>query len=362
MVQSLRAKIKDRCVDGGDWVKQERVRTMEEFAALSGISRPTLSKYFNDPTRVRKSTRDRIENALQQFDYTPNFYAVNQNRQLTRNIGIVVPYLADPFFAEVARKLEPLCARAGFNPILLSSHGDPKIEEANLESLKSIRPAGVLLAPLGRRSHRDAVAAFCDDTPTVIFDCDIADLGDAFFGSNKSQSIDVIVEYLCQTGEPPAFFEMPAAPNPNANKLHAAYRTSMLAQGHEPMFLSAAGDSWDFEAIGYAEGRRMIREKALPTDTVLCSNDRLAIGFLSAAYEEGLRVGVGTGCALRVAGHDDHPYARFTCPALTTVSQDYDAITGTSVDRLLSIIDSGDRPDRKRSKLFDGTLVLRQSA
>ncbi|MEE4187412.1 MAG: substrate-binding domain-containing protein, partial [Roseobacter sp.] len=66
--------------------------------------------------------------------------------------------------------------------------------------------------------------------------------------------------------------------------------------------------------------------------------------------------------ALRVAGHDDHPYARFTCPALTTVSQDYDAITGTSVDRLLAIIESGERPATRDSRLFDGTLVMRKSA
>ncbi|MEE4189078.1 MAG: LacI family DNA-binding transcriptional regulator, partial [Roseobacter sp.] len=285
-------------------MKQEKVRTMEDFAALSGISRPTLSKFFNDPASVRKTTRVRIEDALSRFDYTPNFYAINQNRQLTRNIGIVVPYLADPFFAEVARKLEPLCSKAGFNPILLSSHGDPDIEAANLESLKSIRPAGVLLAPLSRRSRRDEVEAFCRDVPTVVFDCDIESVGDAFYGSNKTQSIGVIVEYLCRTGEPPAFFEMPNAPNPNAGKLHIAYEEKMLALGKTPVFLSAQGKSWDFEAIGYAEGKRMIEARVLPTNTVLCSNDRLAIGFLAAAYDSGLRVGLGDGHALRVAGHD----------------------------------------------------------
>ena len=68
-----------------------KVRSMEEFAALSGISRPTVSKYFNDPGSVRRSTRERIEKALERYDYRPNIYAVNQNRKLTKNIGIVVP-------------------------------------------------------------------------------------------------------------------------------------------------------------------------------------------------------------------------------------------------------------------------------
>lgn len=341
---------------------ERKVRNMEEFAALSGLSRPTLSKFFNDPQSVRPSTRERIEAALDRYDYTPNIYAINQNRRLTRNIGIVVPYHADPFFAEVARILEGRCADAGFNPIILSSHGEPEREISNLDSLRSIKPAGVLLAPLGRRSRTDQIASFCEDFPTVLFDCSLDGVGDAFFGSNKTQSMRLLVEYLCRTGEPPALFEMARAPNPNADKLHDAYVAAMRALGHAPMFLEAQGDRWTFEEVGYSEGGRFIRERALPTDTVICSNDRLAIGFLSAAYDLGLRVGVGDGHALRVAGHDDHPYARFTCPSLTTVAQDYDAITGNSLARLLSIIESDRRPTTHESRLFDGRLVMRKSA
>ena len=87
----------------------KKIRNMDEFASLSGISRPTISKYFNDPNSVRPSTRDRIESALKEYDYRPNIYAMNQNRRLTKNIGIVVPYLADPFFAEIARVIERRC-------------------------------------------------------------------------------------------------------------------------------------------------------------------------------------------------------------------------------------------------------------
>ncbi|MEM9247279.1 MAG: LacI family DNA-binding transcriptional regulator [Pseudomonadota bacterium] len=343
-------------------MQPQRVRTMEEFAALSGISRPTLSKYFNDPTSVRPSTRERIEAALSRYEYTPNIYAINQNRQLTRNIGIVVPYLADPFFAEVARMLERLCAKSGFNPILLSSHGSADREVENLSSLRSIRPAGVLLAPLGRRSRREELDAFCRDIPTVLFDCDVEDVGDAFFGSNNTQSIGLIVEYLCRTGEPPAFFEMAQAPNPNAQKRRVAYERAMVSLGHSPMLLSVEGQGWDFENIGLQEAGRLIETRALPTNTLLCSNDRLAIGVLSAAYERGLRVGIGHGHALRVAGHDDHPYARYTCPALTTVAQNYEAIAGTSLDRLLAIIGSGARPGARETCLFEGSIVLRKSA
>ena len=86
-----------------------KIRNMEEFAEVSGISRPTLSKYFNDPDSVRVSTRERIETALGEYDYRPNVYAINQNRKLTKNVGIVVPFQADPFSAEIARNIEQRC-------------------------------------------------------------------------------------------------------------------------------------------------------------------------------------------------------------------------------------------------------------
>jgi DNA-binding LacI/PurR family transcriptional regulator len=65
---------------------------------------------------------------------------------------------------------------------------------------------------------------------------------------------------------------------------------------------------------------------------------------------------------MRVAGHDDHPFSRFTCPSLTTVSQDYDKIAGNSLDRLLAMIAEGERPGTKTSTLFEASLVLRRSA
>jgi len=339
-----------------------KIRNMEEFAALSGISRPTVSKYFNDPDSVRPSTREKIERALEQCDYRPNIFAINQNRKLTKNLGIVVPYLADPFFAEIARRIETLVISAGYRPILLSSHGDPVLEIDNLNSLRSIKPAGVLLAPLGRASNRAAIESFCEDVPTVNFDANIEGIGEAFVGHNNVQATETMLEYLTRTGEPPVFFEMRTPPNPNANKRRIAYVEMMERLGHTPHIIQAEGEGWDIEEIGFREGKRAISDNLLATRTVFCSNDRLAIGFLAAAYELGLRVGLGKDCALRVAGHDNHPFSRFTCPTLTTVSHNYSAIATSSVETILSLIGTGERGTERKTTLFDGELIMRASA
>lgn len=339
-----------------------KVRNMEDFAAFSGISRPTVSKYFNDPSSVRKTTREKIEEALSRCDYRPNFFAINQNRKLTKNVGIVVPYLADPFFAEMARRIEALVIDAGFRPILLSSHGDPKLELDNLDTLRAIKPAGVLLAPLGRASDREAVQQFCEEVPTVNFDANIDGVGMAFVGHDNEQATNVMIEYLTRTGEAPVFFEMRNPPNPNANKRRNAYLATMKRLGHTPQIIQAEGEGWEIEEIGYRAGRQAITDKRLGTNTVFCSNDRLAIGFLAAAYEMGLTVGLGQNCALRVAGHDNHPFSRYTCPTLTTISHNYAAIAAHSVSTILSLFESETVPSERLTTLFDGELIMRASA
>ena len=103
---------------------------------------------------------------------------MNQNRRLTKNIGIVVPYLADPFFAEIARNIERRCIDAGFSPDAASARmatGSSRSTFSTACGRSSRR------ACCWRRSaaHRIATAVerFCDDVPTVLFDSNIEGVG-----------------------------------------------------------------------------------------------------------------------------------------------------------------------------------------
>jgi DNA-binding LacI/PurR family transcriptional regulator len=339
-----------------------KIKNMEEFAAVSGLSRPTISKFFNDPQSVRPSTRTRIEEALERFDYRPNIYAVNQNRQLTKTIGIVVPYLADPFFAEIARNIETRCIEEGYSPSLFSSHGRQEQENDILETLRSMKPAGVLMAPLGRISDKAFIERFCKDVPTVLFDSKLEDVGQVFIGSDNMQFTSMMVEYLNRSGDAPCFFEMKTPTNPNARKRRQAYIQAMERLGHQPKIVQVDGVGWDFEEIGHRGGLEALNNDRFETSTVLCSNDRLAIGFLAACYQKGVRVGLKENCHLRVAGHDNHPFSKFTCPSLTTVSQDYAAISEKSVRMLFDLIASEARDTARKDTLFEGKLVMRDSA
>ncbi|WP_375256242.1 LacI family DNA-binding transcriptional regulator [Yoonia sp.] len=341
-------------------MSENKIRNMEEFSAKSGISRPTVSKYFNNPDSVRSATRTKIEAAIEKYDYRPNIYAMNQNRKLTKNVGIVVPFLADPYFAEIARNLEQRCIDAGYRPTMFSAHGDPAHEVEILDSLRALKPAGVLLAPLGRASDKGALEKFCADVPTLIFDSSVDEFGLAFVGSDNFQFTSHISDYLCRTGEPPCFFEMKTPANPNAHRRRQSYLDAMAAYGHTPHVISVDGEGWGFEEIGRLGGHLALSECQFQTNTILCSNDRLAIGLLTACYERGVKVGRGPDCSIRVAGQDGHPHSRYTCPPLTTISHDYNAVSKHAAEALFKAIDGHVEP--WKSTRIEGKLILRDSA
>jgi DNA-binding LacI/PurR family transcriptional regulator len=339
-----------------------KIRNMEEFSVASGISRPTVSKYFNDPGSVRKSTRAKIEQALAELDYRPNMFAMNVNRRNPRNIGVIVPYIVDPFFAEVVRQIELRCLQAGYWAIVLSSHGQSSLEANALDTLRSMKISGAILAPLGEASDAHRIEQLSGEVPVVFLDSRTSDKI-PFAGTDNAQSIALIVDYLCRSGEPPCFLEMPRV-NQNATERKDAYLATMKRLGFEPAVISVDGAAgWNFEEMGYNEAIRILGGSGFPTRTVLCANDRLAIGVLAAAYSQGVRVGIEPRCDLRVAGHDDHPLSRFTCPALTTVAQDYQRLAARSLEMLFELIEGGKAAgSTPEHSLLEARLMMRASA
>ncbi|MEM9371253.1 MAG: substrate-binding domain-containing protein, partial [Pseudomonadota bacterium] len=85
-------------------------------------------------------------------------------------------------------------------------------------------------------------------------------------------------------------------------------------------------------------------------------------GLIAAACEMKIPVGREPDCRVRIAGHDDHPFSRFTSPPLTTVAQDYSAISGKSVEVLFSLIETRGDLSTREETLFEGKLVMRGSA
>lgn len=312
---------------------KKNFKSMDEFAKASGVSRPTLSKYFKDPTIVKEITRQRIEAALKESDFEPNLFARQLNVKRTRNVGIIVPTMSDPFFAQVVSLIERKLQADGFWPIQASSHSLPELEAQAVKMLRSMKVAGAIIAPLGTLSRPDVFAPLADEVPVVSFDSP-ANVNQPFVGNDNAQSVSKMVRYLCRTGEAPVYFEIPNV-NENTAARQVTYEATMRQEGHTPLVVHCnAEPSWDYEDQGYRQMQDELANGGLPGKTILCANDRFAFGAMAAAFESGYRIGLGPDCDLRIAGHDDHPLSRYTCPSLTTMAQDADKIAEMSVEIL----------------------------
>ncbi|MCV3207699.1 LacI family transcriptional regulator [Mesorhizobium sp. YC-39] len=335
-------------------------KTMEDFARSCGVSRPTLSKFFDDPTSVKPATRKRIEEALRSSDYQPNLFARNLNRKRTRSIGIVVPTVADPFYSEMVSRIELRLRDEGYWPIVISSHGSRELEVEATRTILSLKVSGALIAPLGLRSDHRTLEKLTQAMPIVYFDTYLEG-GTPFVGNNNSQSVSTIVDYLCRSGDAPVYFDIPHVNHNSPERLNS-YVASMQRLGHEPVVIGNISDyTWDFERIGYEQMEKMLGNGGLPGKTILCANDRLAFGVMAAAFSLGRKIGRKADCDLRVAAHDDHPLSRYTCPALTTMAQDFAAMAGRSVETLLALLNEDEAVVAPKVYL-DATLVMRQSA
>lgn len=319
---------KDR--KGVSTVTKPRINTMKELSAAIDISRPTLARYFEDPMSVRPSTAKKIETALKDVDYVYNFLATRQNRKSTGLIGVVIPHFKDLFFASLLDAIESAAREIGYTIITQSSQGDPRVEAQAIGKLRSMNVDGAIITPLGPESASETLAAAGRDFPLVFADSRPSTRGPEadFVGTDNVQSVGMLVDYLCRTGDAPVFLGMPRV-NSNALEREDAYRERMSQMGHDARIIDPirSSSSWRFEEYGFDTMDEYFSRRRYVDATILCANDRLAIGVVRAANKHGLfSQGHPQGGTFRIAGHDDHPMSRYVFPGLTTVAQDIDGI------------------------------------
>lgn len=344
---------------------KHKISTMKELSETIGISRPTLSRFFQDPTTVRPSTSMKIRERLAEVDYVYNFIATRQNRKSSGLIGVIIPHHKDLFFASLLEAIARAARGAGFTVITQSSEGNAEGEMQALARLRSMSADGAIIAPLGLASSTEALRLARQDFPIVFTDSRPAEevAGTDFVGTNNAQSITAVVDYLCRTGTPPAFLGMPRL-NSNAVEREAAYVAKMREMGLAPRLIETNGaqESWQFEAYGLKVMDEHFSRQKHTTDTILCANDRIAIGAIRAANKHGLMTrSAERGTGLRIAGHDDHPLSAYMFPAVTTAGQDVDGIGKDAVRLLLERV-RGERDGLPLTLFRDASLQIRESA
>ena len=331
--------------------------TMHDVAAAAGLSRTTVSKYFNGHTSLKPATRALIERVCAELHYVPDLHAVSLVKGRSQLIGVILPVIADAFYGEVLRHMQDQAAAAGFQLVVLCSHNDAATEEAAVRTLRSMKVQGLVITAVASDRNRALYAKLAGELRIVFLDSYV-DADCCFVMNDNVQSVGLLVAHLLQRGAEPAYLGAPAVARPSHDERLSGYTLAMLRAGRVPRIVPIPADSltWEFEAFARAHVGRWLEAETGQRDrcdALICATDRLALGAMAALRQ----IGKVPGRDMLVVGHDDVPMCEYISPALTTARQDLEAIGRATIDCLT-------RPDNTtRIQLrFPARLVVRESA
>ena len=137
--------------------------TLSDVARKAGVGTTTVSRVINGGERVSQRTLDRVQSVIDQLGYMPNQAARILKGERAKTIGMVIPSIADSFFASCAEAAQEIARAHDSLLIVTVTNNDPHTEMENINVLMRHRTDGLLLAPANYQS--EALALFLKGIP-----------------------------------------------------------------------------------------------------------------------------------------------------------------------------------------------------
>ncbi|MEV6107412.1 LacI family DNA-binding transcriptional regulator [Streptomyces sp. NPDC051940] len=310
--------------------------TLRDVARHAGVSVRTVSNVVNGYAAVADGTRARVQASIDLLGYRPNLLARHLKQGRSRIIGLVVPELDVPYFAEIARLIIAEAQTRGYTVLIDQTDGDARRErELIAVHAHALSFDGVIVSPLALTA--DDLGERRSGLPLLL-------LGEKLFGSGADHvAIDNVAAAREVTGHLldlgrrriAAIGVQPADSTGTASLRALGYRTALRDAGvgaDESLVLAAERYHRSDGAAAMAE----LLGRPDPPDAVFCFNDLLALGALRVALSRGLRVPED----IAIAGFDDIEDGRYSTPTLTTVAPDKALIARYAVEQLVERIES----------------------
>jgi LacI family transcriptional regulator len=324
---------------------------MSDVARLAGVGTMTVSRVLSGTVRVSAETTQRVQTAIQQLSYRPNVLARAFRGQRSHSIGLIIPYLYDPFFASCAHAVTTVAREHGYSVIITTSNEDPEAEYAEVDEMLQRHVDGLLIIPSRVRNSRLTRSLF-GKTPVVAFDRPVSDPSiDTVLVQNAVGSRRV-VEHLIEHGHRHITYLALSRSLFTINTRFLGYRRAMQDAGLEP---SAVFDCTSEEIVEQILKAKMALDT--PPTAVVTSNTLVTRYVLGAISRLGLRIPAD----LAFAGFDDFDLAEFTSPPLTVVRQPAQEMGRVAANLLFDRIARGETPATGNRIVLPVEIVLRRS-
>ncbi len=288
--------------------------TIKDVAHRAGVSFPTVSHVINETRFVSEELRARVHQAINELGYQPNAIARSLRCKKTQNIGMIIPDIAYPFLAEVARGVEDIGFEHGYNVILCDSNGALEREAAYIDLLQEKRVDGIILVAAGE-SSRHVETLIKLGMPVIVVDRELLGLEvDSVLADNPQGGYQA-TEYLIQLGHR----RIGCITGPPDLSI-SSQRVSGYRQALERYSIPFCDELVVIGDFRHQEGYKAMRQLLAlnePPNAIFACNDIMAVGAICAAKDKGLGVPEDTA----IIGFDDIALASFISPRLTTIAQ-----------------------------------------
>ena len=300
--------------------------TIRAVARRAGVSLATVSNVMGKRRGVAAQLVAQVEAAVAELGYVPNVAASQLRSRRKTVVGLLVPDLANPFFATLVAGIERQARRAGFDIIIASSAEDSTQEAACMRTLVAWRPAGILAVPCLDAFAAGAMATD-RDIPLVLMDRrPRAATFDSVDVDNRAAA-ELAAKHLIDCGYRSMLVVASIfAANNMRDRIEGVRIAARAAAQAVDIEILEAGN--DVAAIGATLFERLAGG-ARP-DCLFSLTNLITLGALGALGRCGLHVPDDIG----LLGFDDYDWLRVVSPPITAVRQPVEEMGTAAWSRL----------------------------
>jgi LacI family transcriptional regulator, gluconate utilization system Gnt-I transcriptional repressor len=308
--------------------------TMQNIAALAGVSAMTVSRALKSDGVVSPGTRERVLKVVNQTGYVPDATARVFASGRSGFIAALVPSINNSNFADTTRGMSGAFEQAGLQILLGDTGYSLEREEDLIGALLQRRPEAVVLTGGVHTSRTRNMLASVDIPIVETWDLPKAPLGHVVGFSNAAAG-RAIVTYLHGRGyRRIGFIGGTTNRDTRGSERRAGYIKAVKELGlPEGRIVTFGKPPVSIEQGGEALG--LMLQQWPDIDAVACVSDLSAFGVLMECHRRGISVPR----QLAVAGFGDFDVARCAWPRLTTIGVDCVGIGERTAQIILSALE-----------------------
>ncbi|NBJ93599.1 LacI family DNA-binding transcriptional regulator [Parablautia muri] len=285
--------------------------TLKDVAKLAGLTTSTVSRVINNRGYISENTRKKVDDAMKDLNYHPNEAARSLRMKSTNTIGLIVPHVSHPYFAEMISNLEARAYEKGYKILLCNSQCIHEREEEYIRMCINHKVAGIILC-----SGSVALDVFDGvDVPVITIER-FLDNRTASIECDNKQGGALAAEKLIECG----CKHLLHVGNIGTLSMPADMRTEGFREVCERKkipFVEIYTEDTQYYRMEYDEMLENVLQKYPETDGMFVNSDVIAAQTLQTCR----KFHISVPDQLKIIGFDDTNIAQLTTPQLTTIHQ-----------------------------------------